>query len=267
MRSKFVILTATALSFGFAQAASAADMPTKMPMKAPPMVAAPYNWTGFYGGVYVGGAFGSRDATATDPVSTAAPFIGPYDLANPLSYNVDSSFIAGGTLGYNFQTGNWVFGPELEFGYMRLTGSGTFTGGISNGELSATSVSGDWYGVLAARVGYAWDNVLVYAKGGAALVRQKASVVDTTVSAINPGLLDAESDRTKVGFAVGGGVEWAFAPKWSVKAEYLYLGVNSSDSACGVDTGAASLGFGATFCSPVTFPAIHTGKVGINYHF
>ena len=47
MRSKFVILTATALSFGFAQAASAADMPTKMPMKAPPMVAAPYNWTGF----------------------------------------------------------------------------------------------------------------------------------------------------------------------------------------------------------------------------
>jgi outer membrane immunogenic protein len=246
--------------------ANAADLPVKAPVYKAPAVA-PFNWTGFYVGGFVGGAFAAGDSSANDPVSTAAPFIGPYLAAAPISYGLGSSVIGGGTIGYNYQMGSFVVGPEAEFGYMRLTGSAPFVGGVGIAETAASSTVGDWYGVLAVRFGYAWNNVLFYGKAGGAVVRQKASVIDATASRINPGLLDAEGSRTTWGGALGGGVEWAFAHNWTVKAEYLYLGVNHSVTACGVDTGAGSAGFGATFCSNVSFPSIHTMKVGINYLF
>lgn len=263
MRRFVVALLATS---ALSVSAFAADMPTKAPAyKAP--VAAPFNWTGFYIGGYVGGAFATGNGTANDPFSTAAPFIGPYNLVQPISYNLKGSVIGGGTVGYNYQMGQWVVGPEVEVGYLRVTGSGSYTGTATAGETSATSTAGDWYGVLAGRLGYAWDNVLLYGKAGGAVIRQKVSVVDATVSIANPGLINAQGSRTTWGAAAGGGVEWAFAHNWTLKAEYLWLGVNHSINACGVDTGAGSAGFNATFCSNVSVPSIHTVKLGINYLF
>lgn len=258
------ILSVTA--FGLISA-EAADFPVKAPIYKAQPLAAPYNWTGFYGGVFVGGAFAAGDSSANDPFSTSAPFVGPYLGAVPISYSLDSSVIAGGTIGFNYQMGTWVIGPEAEFGYLHLNGSAPYVGGAGVAETSANSTVGDWYGVLAARFGYAWDNVLFYGKAGGAVLRQKASVIDATASVGNPGLLDAEGDRTTWGAAAGGGIEWAFAHNWTLKAEYLWLGVNHSVTACGIDTGAGSAGFGANFCSNVSFPSIHTVKVGVNYLF
>jgi outer membrane immunogenic protein len=180
--------------------------------------------------------------------------------------------IAGGRIGYNYQWGgNWVSGIEMEGGYLHLRGSASFavTAGanVGAGEMIATSEQGDWCVAITGRLGYAWNNALLYFKGGGAVIDQKVSVVDTTVSGPNPGLLNATGSKTKWGAALGGGAEWAFAPNWSVKAEYLYLGVNSTIVACGLNTGAGSAGFGATFCSNVSVPAIHTAKVGVNYLF
>jgi outer membrane immunogenic protein len=127
---RFVIALLSATAMGVVSA-SAADLPVKAPMIQPPVA---YNWTGFYIGGFVGGAFAAGDSSANDPFSTAAPFIGPYLGALPISYSLDSSVIAGGTIGFNYQMGTWVVGPEAEFGYLRLTGSSPFSGGAGIAE-------------------------------------------------------------------------------------------------------------------------------------
>jgi outer membrane immunogenic protein len=247
------------LAFGASAFAADLDQPASMVMR--PV------WTGFYLGGFAGGAWG-RNSTALDPVSTAPPYIGAYDAANANKYGMGSGLTGGLTIGYSYWFGpGFVAGLEAEAGYLHLRSSGLYTGGISNGELTATSTDGDWYSVVGGRLGYAVGPTLFYVKGGAAVLTEKASAVDTTVSAANPGLLNAVGQSTVWGGAVGGGIEWLFAPHWSLKTEYLYLGLSNSVHACGVNTGSGSVGFGATFCTNVNFPAVQTGKIGVNYRF
>jgi outer membrane immunogenic protein len=247
------------LVFGASAFAADLDQPASMVMR--PL------WTGFYLGGFGGGAWGGN-ATAHDPVSTAPPFVGTYDDgANPNKYGIGTGLTGGLTVGYSYWFGpGFVAGLEAEGGYLHLRGSGLYTGGISNGELTATSTAGDWYGVIGGRLGYAAGPALFYVKGGAAVLTEKASAIDSVASATNPGVLNAVGQSTVWGGAVGGGIEWMFAPHWSLKTEYMYLGL-SSVQACGVNTGPASQGFGAIFCTNVSFPAVQTGKIGVNYRF
>src|SRR5689334_5541164 len=102
----FVALAALA-----AGPAIAADIPVKAPVtKAPPPSA--FNWTGFYTGVFVGGAWADRNVTTRDPclVTTTCTTVGNYNGVPPISYDLKSSVIAGYTSGYNWQNGQWVFG-------------------------------------------------------------------------------------------------------------------------------------------------------------
>lgn len=269
MYRKFAAILVGALSLGFVQTAFAADMPVKA--KAAPIVLAPtYNWTGGYVGLFAGGAWGGS-ATDPDPTSTAAPFIGCYNCAPGNSYRLGSGFTGGLTLGYNWQgvASPLVIGIEGEFGYLRTTASQAYSSVAfpSAAEMTATTTVGNWYATLTPRIGYAWDKLLVYVKGGVAVANEKVSFSDTTASIANPGLINGSANTTTWGAALGGGLEYAFAPKWSVKAEYLYLGVNKTITACGLNTGVGSAGVGATFCSAMSVPAVHTAKIGVNYHF
>src|SRR5262249_34593476 len=157
----------------------------------PPAVVAVYNWSGFYLGAHVGFANGKK------------AFFDEFDGSSRESHTV-SGVVAGGQLGFNWQTGNLVLGLEGDASWTNADGNhfwdpGSFT----------LSTEVKWMGTIAGRLGYAFDRVLVYAKGGAAFVHDEHRYVE--------GLDSADGDKTRWGWMVGGGIEIALASNWSIK--------------------------------------------------
>ena len=246
---KIAVLLLAAAGVSLAGAASAADLGTApIYRKAPPVQV--FSWTGGYIGGYVGGAFSAKDAVTGVPVigTGATIFGGP-----AASYSYDSSVIAGYTSGYNWQFApNWVIGYEGETGYIGTKGATTYAG------LATTRADGI-YSVWAARFGYAFDRSLIYVKGGAALVE-----FETGASNGTPGFhIDTMQSKYRLGYAIGGGWEYAFDTKWSVKAEYLYLGFDNNVTTTGNLNGNG----GIQVFTTTSLPGIHTAKVGLNYKF
>ncbi len=246
-----IALLVFAAGMGLAGTASAADMAAR-PVYTKAPVAPVWSWTGSYIGGFVGGAW--SDPSASIPVNGAGvPLPGVTGIA---SYNLGSSFIGGYTGGYNYQFApNWLIGYEGETGYMHLKGSGVYPGGL--GLISQTE-TGSLYSVWAARFGYVMDKSLFYVKGGGVLTQFQTDI-------FNPaGTVLLEQKKYKFSYAVGGGWEYAFDPKWSVKAEYLYLGydnesISSTGNSAGI-RGAVTQEFATT-----NLQGIHTVKVGLNY--
>lgn len=173
-------------------AAQAADMyrkaPPATPIEAPVSV---YNWTGFYAGANLGGEFLRDSATA-----------------GGVRHKLNSGSVFGGVqAGYNWQSGPFVLGGEADIGYGHPSKTKTF--GVNTMKIEE-GVSG----TVRARAGYAVDRALVYGTGGLAWAN-----FDTTV---NNGVASAKSDRTRAGWVVGGGVEYALTNNISAKGEYLY---------------------------------------------
>jgi len=247
---KIALLVLATVGLGLSQAASAADLGTApLYRKAPPVET--FSWTGAYIGGFVGGAFGAGDATVTNPVDLAGTplFGGP-----ATNFGLGSSVIAGMTDGYNWQVSpNWVIGYESETGYINLKGSGAFAGRpTATGITEATGTYSAWTG----RLGYTWDRSMIYAKGGVALARFDTGAFDPTLGTH----FDTRGHRYEWGYAIGGGWEYAFAPKWTIKAEYLYLGFDRDRTTIGAfNNGAPQLN------TTTSIPGIHTAKVGINY--
>jgi outer membrane immunogenic protein len=196
---------------------------TKAPIYQP---AAPFTWSGFYATFNAGYGWGdstlSNTAGATSSVSPSGPLLG-------------SGF------GYNIQTGNWVWGLEGDIGpsWMRDTNAAVAT-------CASCEVRNHYLGTARGRIGYAFDNWLPYATGGAAFG-------DITVK--TPG--GGSQGENKVGWTAGAGVEYAFmGTRWSTKLEYLY-----------VDLG--SMTCDATHCGTATdadFKA-NVVRMGLNYKF
>lgn len=256
---KIAVLLVAAAGVSLSGAASAADLGTAPIYRKAAPVVAPFTWTGSYIGGYVGGATAAEDGSTSNPINGAGGFWN----ANPVNtgYGLGSSFIGGYTSGYNWQFApNWVLGYEGETGYLRIHGSGVQNPpGVSNGLNDTNGITriGDWYSAYTARLGYAWDRSLVYVKGGAAVVRVEAGVSDNVANT-----LETIQHKWKVGYVVGGGWEYAFDNRWSVKAEYLYLGLDTDFTTTGNSTPANVQYFTTTH-----IPGIHTGKVGLNYKF
>jgi outer membrane immunogenic protein len=267
MRNSKSILSAVAVAsviFGVG-AASAADLPARTYTKAPVMVDQIYNWTGFYIGGFVGGAFADRNAVSTDPTFAGGTFYnGP--LSN--SYGLSSSVIAGGTVGYNYQPvgTKWVFGVEGEAGYIHLGRTIQDINAINDGFAFPDSLDttrfGDWYGVIAGRLGFTADRALFYGKAGVAFVNKNYSFIDAcNTGGCGLGLANITRNQTQVTWAAGAGIEYALSNNWSVKGEYLYLATQQTFTATGTV-------IPATPVSNVhTDPGIHTAKFGVNYRF
>ena len=278
--------TLTAL-IGYASAADLRRAPVPYQPPPPPPV---FNWSGCYIGGYVGGAFNDRDAVFTDRGnSTFRAFSGGIvggRAENSHSWNIgqDSSFIGGGTLGCNWQPigSPFVLGVEGEAGYMKLGGSAfdpllspnlsiAAVGGTS--DVLGRAKIGDWYGMITGRLGYAWGTTLLYVKGGAAFVPVQASVLDqcaVTANGCGNWLISTSDSKTITTATLGGGLEWAFAPNWSVKAEYMFIGLGDRhvSTTCGFASSIAGTTIGGgQFCFDHEFPGIHTAKVGLNYRF
>jgi outer membrane immunogenic protein len=228
-----------------------------------------FNWSGFYIGGFVGGAFADGNATATDPQTAAGVTYNGGTLVN--SYGLNSSFIGGGTIGYNWQAPGsyFVFGLEGEAGYLHLHRSQQDINAVNVGIPLPDSVNstriGDAYGVIAGRIGFASHRALFYAKGGVAFIGSSSSFSDLcNTGACGGGLLFLGRSDTQTTYAVGAGVEYALTNNWSIKGEYLYLGTQRTYTQSGPLLSGTG---GVTYTNTVSDPGVHTAKLGINYRF
>jgi len=208
---KKLLLSATAL-VAFTAAAAAADLPVRA---APPIPIVPvFTWTGFYAGVNAGWGWRNSDR---DPVFLS-PGAGTLGLDGSLVFpSDDGGFTGGGQIGYNYQVGSFVFGLETDIQWAD-TDSGKAAYFVPGAGFSGTFVPGvydsnaaEWWGSLRARVGVAFDRVLVYGTGGLAYT------------------------DNKTGWVLGGGVEWALPVNWfnssavTFGVEGLWLGFDKDD--------------------------------------
>lgn len=186
-------------------------------------------WTGFYAGVHGGYHWGGGDSSLSLLPSAAA--WGSADYL-PFQRNYDSSpdgAVGGAQLGFNWRAGTFIVGIEADLSYLNADGKGTYTADVVDGGSSGTYRGQsrqeiDWLGTLRARIGvtpFADPRLLVYFTGGLAYGRVETS---HSLEAIVPtGANFGGSDTSwEVGGTVGGGIEWAIGPGWTLKAEYLY---------------------------------------------
>ncbi|MEH2485183.1 outer membrane protein [Bradyrhizobium sp. AZCC 2230] len=206
-----------------ASSAFSADLAARPYTKAPPMIAAMYDWSGFYIGINGGG--GSAH-TCWDLVFPGGSI--------PQGCHNSTGGTAGGQVGFRWQSANWVFGLEgqgnwADFSGRNITpvGGNPFGGGSIRTRIDA-------FGLITGQVGYAWNNVLAYVKGGAAVVSDKYDVFFA-------GAVADTGKETRWGGTVGAGLEFGFAPNWSVGVEYDHVFLDSKDTTlAAVPAGAAS---------------------------
>ena len=245
---------AAAMTVATAVAAQAADLPTRKEAPPPVFVPPPFTWTGFYVGVNAGGVWSSGGNVSTTAFFNGFPVL-TTSFPNTNFGSSQSGFIGGGQAGYNWQSGAFVLGVETDFDGTSLSRSRSVIGPtfidpirrLNDFWTANGSVSLDWLGSTRARVGYAWDRLMVYGTGGVAYggASTHLNVFDAVDGfAFSTG--GGSSSRT--GWTVGGGVEYAFTNNIVLGAEYLYYNLGSRHFSF-VPNVAASNEFGAAIFS------------------
>jgi outer membrane immunogenic protein len=277
---KFVLSTTLGLlALAVAPPATAADLPAQLPVYAP--IAVPYySWTGFYIGGNVGGIWNdTRDNVFPTGCFLTSAICGLGTTPGVNAIRSDSvrlngsGFTGGGQAGYNWQSGKFVGGIEGDINF-----SGINDGSSINRPLALPLVGNyihsetdklQWFGTLRGRAGFTVTPAfLVYVTGGLAFGEVKSA--STTAFVTTPDTYAGTIDDTRVGYAVGAGGEWMIAPKWSIKAEYLFvdLGKSSYTQNCLVaancTTGLPAPG--ATYATDL-HNRYNIARVGLNYHF
>ena len=188
-------------------AAVAADLPARGPAPYYTQPASYYNWSGLYAGVNAGYEWGHVTSSSIDP----------------------SGIAGGGQVGFNWQSGQFVFGGETDI-----------QASAADDTFAPWKFSNPWFGTLRGRVGYALNNILFYGTAGLAYGELA-------------GQLNAlEENKTLVGWTGGLGMEVGLAPKWSAKVEYRYMDLGDrAYTITGVNNGLTS----------------NMLRLGINYHF
>jgi outer membrane immunogenic protein len=216
--SKFLISATVAISaiigIGAASAADMAPRYTKAPI-APVMM---YDWSGLYIGLNAGGGSSSKcwDLTNNLGVPVVPPAFEGCHTA--------TGGTVGGQVGYRWQSQAWVFGLEAQGNWANFSGSG------NNAVFQVTDHSKiDAFGTFTGQIGRSFNNVLLYVKGGAAVVSDKYSTVSTAVGFPGLGLTVDAASETRWGGVVGVGAEFGFARNWSVAFEYNHMFMGTRD--------------------------------------
>ena len=209
---------------------NAADM--RVPVKAPPPAPVyAYNWTGFYIGGHIGGAWSDRCFSGTNFVGEAC--------------NDTSGWLGGGQIGFNIQTGQFVFGVEFSGSWSDIGGgntSGTLPAGLS------FSSDGKTLLLLTGRVGYAFDRALIYVTGGGAWARNSVELTN--------GVVTTNIDFDRQGWTIGAGFEYAFTPNWSMAGQYNF-----------VDLGDKTVTFPVLNRTGNVSQDVHIATLRLNYRF
>jgi|SRR5665213_1835018 len=225
------LLLGTAAMIAFAAPALAADLPARTYTKAPAYTApqAVYNWTGFYIGGNVGGAFAGNNSLEGS----------------------DGRFMGGVQGGFDYQFApNWVIGAEAQYDWL----SNNSNGGVAFSGGSTATANTSQLGSATGRLGYTWGPTLLYAKGGYAW-RNNDNI--NVMSGGFPAAFTTGGDR-KDGYTVGAGLEYMFAPNWSAKLEYQYYNFGNTTFGAGSPPDV----IGTRFRNDE-----NTVKAGINYRF
>jgi opacity protein-like surface antigen len=215
----------------------AADLPMKAPIYAP----AGYSWSGFYLGAHVGAAANDLNASVFDTLGAGLGLGG-----------VPSGFVFGVEGGWDAQIAQYlVFGVYAEQDFANL--STTAAGALSGVPVTLQNAT-NYFGSAGARFGVlVTPQVLAYGKAGFGWGGAKPNFSALTS-------VQAVSD-TSVGWAAGGGLEWGFAPHWSLKAEYMHYQLGD------VQLSLTLPGGGAPTFTNTTHYAIDKGVVGLSYRF
>lgn len=222
------IIIACALALTAATPALAADLPPVAAPRAPavyvPAVAPVYNWAGIYIGI--NGGYGFGNSTWNGGGLTSG------------SFDIDGGLV-GGTIGGNFQVGQFVAGVEADGDWSDIRGSTPST------FCAACQTSNNWLATVRGRVGVAWDRVLLFGTGGLAAGDVKATTGVGTDS------------NTELGWTAGGGIEVGITENFTAKVEYLY--VDLQNGSCTASCGAPPT-IGVSFTSSLV-------RGGLNYKF
>ncbi len=256
-------------------------MPVKAPVYKAPVQAV--NWTGFYAGA-IGGAEtgrGSMDFPVSNNTYVLGLFASNTSVGGSAADMRPAGPLGGGTLGYNYQVGKWVYGFEADAAWTNTQGSTqcaplstplVFGGSVNNALFQATCHDTmNWTATAEGRLGYAWTpRTLLYAKGGAAFADEKFSetcnlgplngtnnaggsqnCVNGSLAFVN----QASTSATAVGWTLGYGTEFAFTEHWTAKAEFDWIDFGHKQ---------LTLSDGTTIS---TYQRTAQGKVGVNYKF
>jgi outer membrane immunogenic protein len=251
---KFALRSATmvsvlALGVIGAQAADLTYEPA--PVEAP----AVFNWTGFYIGVHGGVAAGDFKYPGDLSVDTGDEV---FSLLNGELEQDASGGFGGAQIGYNWQFNpNWVVGVEADIAASSYEGK--LNGNLNFGNDSASFEAGsevEWFGTVRARLGYAYDNLLLYGTGGLAYGSVKSSI---SASVDGDSIINESASNTQTGWTIGAGFEYGITKNITLKTEYLYVDLGSETV---IDEN-----FGDFHAGLDVETKFHTLKAGLNYKF
>jgi outer membrane immunogenic protein len=285
MKNRFL----TGVSFvalAVASPAIAADMPIKAPVYKAPVEAA-YNWTGWYVGANAGAVWGESDVTSSAPCTATRSPPGYFctttnGLANGAAVGTagtgslsGNGFTGGVQAGHNWQNGQTVVGLEADLNAFHFHGSQTVSAnysvsasivGTGNVFTVGTSAEANWLFTARGRIGWTIKpNILGYATGGLAVTQLQVanSFSDNYVPAATGG---GSNSATKLGWTLGGGLEWAIDKHWSAKAEYLYVNFGSVTVNSIITSTRSGGGYAQALSTSADLTA-QIARVGINYKF
>ena len=233
------LLLSTVAFAAISSTALAADLPSR-PAPVAPVYVPIFTWTGLYVGLNAGVGWADNTTLFVDD-----------SLFGPSSFGVgsDAGFVGGGQIGYNFQTGAFVFGVEADIQYADLSSKANW-GAYS---YSFNGGGSQYFGTVRARVGYAFDRVLVYVTGGLAY------------GGLNDNWWGGSNSST--GWTLGGGVEYAFTNNWTAKIEGLYVNLDQGNHIEAVNYIAGAASPAAANVSSQSGEGGGVIRVGVNYKF
>ncbi len=209
--------------------AYAADLPNRKSAEAPYLQPVPvFTWAGLYAGLNAGVAFNNGGGGSR------------------------TGFTGGGQIGYNFQSGSFVYGLETDIQYR-------------DGRRNGFGSSSNYFGTVRARVGYAIDRTLIYATGGFAYGGGAGSQTVVVNNGGGNNFYTGGSSSTRSGYTLGGGVEYALTPNWTIKGEYLYVDLGRNNRNL-TPTGPVFVGNPA-FVASNTSDRFSVIRAGLNYKF
>jgi outer membrane immunogenic protein len=278
MRNKHLI-SALAAALVTAVGARAADLPT---IKSAPFVAStPASlWSGLYGGVEGGYAWAEQPNVPLTAYSTgfssstglASDYV-PFASGSKANAVLNSNgFVGGAAIGWNFQSGNWVYGVEANWDALvgsRKTANFALSGLGTAANVAEYGAAWRWAALVGPRAGWLLTpSFLVYARGGLALAQLDTSISSGTFAAVSSGY--GASGKTLAGWFIGAGGEWMITPGLSTKIEYRYIDFGAhTASLTGIAYGGRAPFFGqqATTFIASGHPREHAVVVGLNIHF